>query len=185
MLVNPMPKLQCQTYVWFGSFPLIDPNCGWYCAEAMLAHWYQRIENKVPSKSIPLPCGTLFGYDPYDANKDRYKDAIKKSGIPKDVKGWQSMLDLYGPLILMGKLGNVGIATVGHFVLIVGADANKGELFYKDPLLGDSIETYDFSKIENSCYCVYYTNRVGALLIFNKLGLINKNEKTEIVEIKE
>lgn len=42
-LVNPIPYMRCQRF-FNGVIPgLMDPNCTFYCFEAFLIYWYEKV----------------------------------------------------------------------------------------------------------------------------------------------
>lgn len=180
MLISPMPKMAYQFYLGF----VVDLNCGWYCAVAMLEYWYYVHSGKFPDK-IPLPCKLGIGYHcHYDLN-ETYAGASKKMSKPGSLKEWETQLNNNGPTIVSGQVGRMDFESysesfhsylkkkgLGHFVLVVGANAKDDIIYYKDPLVGNEKLMYKFknfdSKIDDD---VYYTDKESAIKIFNQLGI--------------
>lgn len=170
LLTVPMPKMRSQVYVQIGSLPIINPNCGWYCAEAMLAHWYQLIFGQAPKKPVPLPCKKLYGWDPYTHYGKLHANTIKSEAEPNDIEEWGECIGKYGPIIASGELAEIAGRRRGHFVLIVGVELSANALYYKDPLNGDKLLRYNRSnvKFNNMIRCI---DRGGAVKVFDQLGV--------------
>lgn len=166
--------------------PRVDLNCGWYCMRALLYYWFERIHG-VPPQTLPLVKSTALAYDPYSdspGNNGWNGNLLTLNGttVPINSAGWVNFLTNNGPVIVSGKLGAADWGSVGgkklgvgHFVLVVGADAANDTLSYKDPLQGNSIRTKDFThtfaRIDQGPNDeVYYSSLPGANYI---LGQIN------------
>ena len=179
MLVDPMPTMVAQVGQP-GLMIVIDLNCGWYCAVAMLAHWFEQLSGRPPAE-MPLPCGKICAYHPYFDTHDTYAGAIKWGAKPTTVAAWETHLTNNGPTIVSGKLGAADWSAipapdgwqmgVGHFILVVGADAAAGTIAYKDPLRGDDVLHYDFADMNpRIAQNVYWTDMGGAMQIFGRIN---------------
>lgn len=150
--VNPMPQM---THQWrFGLGLFFDPNCGWYAQVAALrqraaALGMARHFPANPARLLPNP--SLLAFSPHDEGAD-LAVSIRK---PNDLDAWEALLQAVGPVIVSGMLGGADWGTVaakqlgvGHFVLIVGADAAAGTLDYLDPLQGNTVRTGDYARLD-------------------------------------
>lgn len=155
--VNPLPTM---THQWrFGLGLFFDPNCGWY---AQMAAMRQRAAalGVAGDPAQLLPKSTLLGFNPGKAGEGAgYTRHMNK---PADAQAWEAALQRYGPIIVSGALGGADwgpLGGVGHYILIVGADANTGTLQYMDPLQGDSVRTGTFAhmdpRIDDDAYRIW------------------------------
>jgi hypothetical protein len=166
--------------------PRVDLNCGWYCMRALLYYWFERI-NGVAPQTLPLVKSTALAYDPYidSPGGNGWNNHLRcetGAAIPTTSGNWVTRLSNDGPFIVSGKLGAADWGSigghklgVGHFVLVVGADAANDTLSFKDPLQGNSIRTKDFAHTfarinHGAADDVYYLDQPGANYI---LGQIN------------
>ncbi len=142
MLVDPMQAMQHQWQPGIGVF--FDPNCGWYCQIAAIKHWVSKLHLSCPPDILPKT--SLLAYSPWKEGAA----LAKPHGKPTTAKGWETLLTLRGPLIVAGKIGGADwgpLGGVGHFVLIVGADATADTISYLDPLQGNTVRTEDFQHV--------------------------------------
>lgn len=158
-----------------------DLNCGWYCLVSVLACWFEVIYDKAPV-SIPLPCKKLLAFDPLKDLDSAYSDAIEYSYKPDSADAWEKFLSKNGPVIVSGQIGGLDFdywpdfeflryTKAGHFILVVGASANLGLIYYKDPLVGDKIKTYLFTEFDSKINkWVFWTTKNGAIKILNSIG---------------
>lgn len=110
------------------------------------------------------------------------RNAVEYGTKPNSADAWEKFLSKNGPVIVMGQIGGLDFdywgylgslrsLPFGHFILVVGANATKGKIYYKDPLVGDKIETYQFSEFDSKIgSTVYWTTKNGATKIFNSIG---------------
>lgn len=178
MLVNPMPHMQRQN----------DLNCGYFCERALLAYWFQRLNNNQSFRHLRLDKTKLLGYEPHGNHRiEDLDNLIYKDTIPRDLQTWEDLLNKVGPVIVSGKLGGADWGTwklptpmgtkkwkagCGHFVLIVGTDLGANKICYKDPLQGDVIKSKDYGhtakRIDQDCF--YIPGQNAAKGIFDALG---------------
>jgi len=156
-LIDPMPTMISQTYVNiplpFGyHIPVIDPTCGRFCLKALLKYYYEKHFNVRPHDvELPKPVSRMndwIGFDPY-GDFIYGKEMLKQTNyVPDSIEGWIGLLKAFGPVILSGKLG--GATIVGHCILLVGAksEGNVKEFYYKDPLVGDAVQTEAFATMQ-------------------------------------
>lgn len=141
------------------NFQGLDLNCGYYCLEALMRNRHgnpygatvtvapawnagnNRFEATYGAAKIAhdpavlAHMGTWYkiGFDP-DDHAAAY--GLVPIPIPGTANGWETELRNYGPLIVAGHIGAVRIIpmhSAGHFVLVIGVDAND-EIEYLDPL---------------------------------------------------
>lgn len=142
--VNPLPTMRHQWRFGLGLF--FDPNCGWYAQVAAMRQRAASLGLAGDPKAL-LPKTTLLGFDP-GTDGARYTTQMNK---PADAAGWEAALQQYGPIIASGKLGGADwgpLGGVGHYILIVGADATADTLQYMDPLQGNSARTGTFAHLD-------------------------------------
>jgi hypothetical protein len=144
MFVDPMPPMEHQWKPGLGVF--FDPNCGWYCQMSAIKHWVSKLKLKCPDDILPKT--SLLAYCPWNEGKALAKGYPK----PSSAAAWETRLTQSGPLVVAGKIGGADwgvLGGVGHFVLIVGADATKGTISYLDPLQGNTVKTEDFQHVQD------------------------------------
>ncbi len=172
MRVAPMPTMKRQVGRLGVPLGFIDLNCGWYCERALLDYWFQTLFGR-PMVSSGLRHSRLrIGYDPSDHQIDInhvLTRVLSRVAKPADTATWEVLLQNHGPFIVSGGLGP---RRVGHWVLIVGADANADTLDYKDPIKGDTIQTRAFAhmnpRIDND---VYFMQKRRALELMNRIDI--------------
>lgn len=167
MVVNPMPVMRWQA-------PGL--NCGWFCLEAVLGYHHEKKHNKKPT-SIPLPCPTKYGYDPYHDTKNTKYKYVTCRKKPSSVKDWEKLLYSAGPVIVSGKIGGLdhwvwSLVPGGHFILVVGVDVKAQKIFYKDSLFyGDKLWEYGFEDLDAKLQSyVYYVDPGDADKFLNAIG---------------
>ena len=143
----------------FGLF--VDLNCGWYAQVAAMDWWARSLGYRMPANPNDLlpHHRTRFGFSPDDEGSD-LAQTLTKPGSPQE---WESLLERRGPVIVGGKLGAAdwgAMGGVGHYILIVGADAGARTLSYKDPLQGDQLRTDTFAhldaRMQDDVYVIRY-----------------------------
>lgn len=100
MKVKPMPKMSKQIYVKI----FISLNCGWYCLESRLAHWFKVVNSKAPV-SMPLPCNKLGGFHPTNDLDSAYSDAIEWGKKPDSADAWENFLSKNGAIRIFNSIG--------------------------------------------------------------------------------
>ncbi|WP_108259234.1 papain-like cysteine protease family protein [Mangrovicoccus ximenensis] len=121
----------------------IDPTCGRYALKALLK-WHYRKQTGVTAEGVTLPrpsnpFKSLAAYDPENDFRHFGTLLAAPDNLPGTIGDYVDMLGNFGPLIANGSgVGKAG-ASVGHYILLVGADAATGTLYYKDPLRGDQL----------------------------------------------
>ena len=158
MFVDPMPAMQHQWQPGLGFF--FDPNCGWYCQIAAIKHWVSKLHLTCPPDVLPKT--SVAAYNPWMDGAS----LAKPHGKPTTARGWENLLHQRGPLIVSGKIGGADwgvLGGVGHFVLIVGADATADTISYLDPLQGNTVKTEDFQHVLGRMKSNAYSIKVNAL----------------------
>jgi hypothetical protein len=171
-VVNPVPEMVSQRLVPALNFkPMIyaiDPTCGRYCLKALLKYWIEVKQHvRVSDSGLLLPRPPKPGlkswvtlgdwvdiskWDPhwiaYDPMKDfQHADNFLVQGSkPGNIGGWKTHLENNGPTILSGPLG---AASVGHYILLIGADTDNPGFIYKDPLTGDVEKEESFASMQS------------------------------------
>ncbi|MBE3640322.1 papain-like cysteine protease family protein [Mangrovicoccus algicola] len=178
-LLDPVPtmhdqRLSKRTAASFLPNIAIDPTCGRYALKALLKWHYFRATGitaegvTLPSPGNPLK--SLIGYDP-ETDFEHFGRLLKAPDyLPGDAEGYVERMRSNGPIIASGKgVGHAG-SFVGHFILLVGGDAQAATpvLSYKDPLRGDALHEEGFAtlgpKIGWICYARKTIGQSFALL---------------------
>lgn len=142
--VAPLPTMRHQWRFGLGLF--FDPNCGWYAQVAAMQQRAAALGVAGDARAL-LPKSTIFGFSPA-TDGATYTRHMNK---PSDSAEWETKLQNHGPLIVSGALGGADwgcLGGVGHYILIVGADATADTLQYMDPLQGDRVRTGDFAHMD-------------------------------------
>lgn len=150
MLVDPMPPMEHQWKPGLGLF--FDPNCGWYCQMSAIKHWVNKLNLNCPPDILPKT--TLASFCPCTDGKALNATYNK----PATADHWETLLSVRGPMTVSGKLGGAdwgALGGVGHYVLIVGADATNSTLSYLDPLQGNTVKTEDFQHVQSRITSTY------------------------------
>ena len=170
-VVNPVPEMVSQRLVPALNFkPMIyaiDPTCGRYCLKALLKYWIEVKQHvRVTDGGLMLPRPVkptnwkwlslsdwldLDTYDPHWIGYDPMRDFqqadnfLVQGSKPDSLASWKTHLENNGPTILSGKLG---AASVGHYILLIGADTDTANFVFKDPLTGDDQKEEAFATMQ-------------------------------------
>ena len=144
--VNPLPTMRHQWRLGLGLF--FDPNCGWYAQVAAMRQRAASLRVAGDAAAL-LPNSTWWGFNPGKAGEGAaYTRRMNK---PADTADWEAALQQHGPIIVSGELGGADwgrLGGVGHYILIVGADATADTLQYMDPLQGNGVRTGAFAHLD-------------------------------------
>jgi hypothetical protein len=146
-LINPMPHMGDQRLFGGHVRGFIDPTCGRYCLRALLKYWREKAgQGNAGRMKLPKPNSFVrnrIGYDPYDDYQYSNELLVEDWGnLPGSINAWEElMIALDGPIILRGRGLGAAASFVSHFILLVGADQEKDEFSFLDPLRGNVLRT--------------------------------------------